>query len=37
MPRILTHPLVVLAIGMGVGYMYGSRIPGVNKLSPKGK
>lgn len=37
MPRILTHPIVIFGIGLAVGYTYGSRIPGVNKLSPKGK
>lgn len=32
MPRILTHPLVILALGLVIGAKWGSQIPLVNKV-----
>ena len=35
MRGILMHPFVLLGGGVIIGYLWGARIPGVNKLSPK--
>lgn len=32
MPRILMHPVVILALGMVIGAKWGSQIPLINKV-----